>query len=89
MMGDHKWVHRGEVDPKLDTIYSLKPGETTGVIESKDGYCILRVNGHRPKHQMTWAEMHILLRAQLEKARSKQLAEQFDQTLRKKAKLEL
>ena len=87
MMGDHKWVHRGEVDPQFDVIFSMQAGETTGVVESKEGFHILRVNDHQPQRQMTFAEMHDRLRKLLEAQRREERAEKFEQALRKKARI--
>ena len=40
---------RGELAKDLeDKTFSLKPGETTDVIRTRQGFIILRVNGHRP-----------------------------------------
>jgi parvulin-like peptidyl-prolyl isomerase len=89
MMGDHKWVHRGEVDPQFEQIFSMKPGATSGVVESREGFHILRVNDQQPQRQMTFEEMRDRLRKELEKIRRDQRAEQFEQQLRKKAKIEM
>jgi peptidyl-prolyl cis-trans isomerase SurA len=40
---------RGELAKDLeDKTFSLKPGETTDVIRTRQGFIILKVNGHRP-----------------------------------------
>lgn len=85
MMGDHKWTHRGQVDPQFEPIFSMKPGESTGILESKEGFHILRVNDRQPQRQMTFKEMQVSLRKELEATRKTERAEQFEKALRKNA----
>jgi peptidyl-prolyl cis-trans isomerase C len=87
MMGDHKWTHRGEVDPQFELIFSMKNGETSGVLESREGFHILRVNDHQQQRQMTFVEMHDRLRKELEMKRREERAEQFENALHKNAKI--
>jgi len=89
MMGDHKWKHRGEVAPEFERVFSMKPGETTDVLESSQGLHILRVNDHQPQRQMTFAEISDQLRKELEAKRLGDRAERFEQSLRKNAKIEM
>jgi len=89
MMGDQKWKHRGEVDPEFEPIFSMKPGETTGVVESREGFHILRVNDHQPQRQMRFAEISDQLRKELEAKGLEERAERFEQSLRKNAKIEM
>jgi parvulin-like peptidyl-prolyl isomerase len=69
MMGDHKWVHRGQVDPQFEPIFSMKPGETSSVLESKEGFHILRLNDHQAQRQMTFDEIRDRLRKDLQAKR--------------------
>jgi peptidyl-prolyl cis-trans isomerase C len=85
MMGDHKLVHRGEVDPQFEVIYSMKPNETTGLIESSAGIHILRVNEHQAQRQMPFSEIKDRLRKDLQAKRYRDRADQFEKDLRKKA----
>lgn len=87
MMGDHKWTHRGEVDPQFEPIFKMKAGETTGVVESAEGFHILRVNEHQLKRQMTFAEMRDQLRKTMETHRRTERAEALERTLKKNAKI--
>lgn len=46
MLGNFK---RGELSKDLEEkTFALKPGETTGVIRTRQGFIILKVTGHRP-----------------------------------------
>ncbi|HVP53228.1 MAG TPA: peptidyl-prolyl cis-trans isomerase [Terriglobales bacterium] len=89
MMGDHKWKHRGEVDPEFEPIFSMKPGQTTGVLQSREGFHILRINDHQPQRQMKFEEISDRLRKELEAKRLEERAERFEQSLRKNAKIEM
>jgi parvulin-like peptidyl-prolyl isomerase len=89
MMGDHKWTHRGQVDPQFEQIFSMKPGETTGLVDSREGFHILRVNDHQPQRKMKFAEIRDRLRKDLQKQRREQRAESFEQALRKTARIEM
>jgi len=90
MMGDHRWVHRGTVTPDLEqAVFSMKAGETSGVVESSSGYVILRANEHQPKRQMSFAEMAASIRQRLETERREKRSKEFEQLLRNKAKIEM
>jgi peptidyl-prolyl cis-trans isomerase C len=83
MMGDHKLVHRGEVDPQFEVIYSMKPNETTGLIESSEGFHILRVNEHQAPRQMTFSEIKDRLRKDLQAKRYRERSDKFEKELRR------
>jgi parvulin-like peptidyl-prolyl isomerase len=85
MMGDHKLVHRGEVDPQFEVIYSMKPNETTGLIESSEGVHILRVNEHQAQRQMPFPEIKDRLRKDISAKRYRDRSEQFEKDLKKRA----
>ncbi len=90
MMGDHRWVHRGAVTPDIEqAVFSLKKGETSGLVETATGYMILRANDHQSKRQMSFAEMSASLRPTLERQRREKRAKQFEEALRSKAKVEM
>jgi parvulin-like peptidyl-prolyl isomerase len=90
MMGDHRWVHRGAVTPDIEqAVFSLKAGETSGVVESSTGYIILRANDHQTKRQMTLAEMTPMIRKSLETEKFEKRSSQFEAALRKNAKVEM
>ncbi len=90
MMGDHGWVHRGTMTPDLEkTLFSMKPGETSGVVESSTGYIILRANGCQPKRQMTFSEMSKSIREHMETERREKRSKEFEQLLRSKAEVQM
>jgi parvulin-like peptidyl-prolyl isomerase len=65
----------------------MKPGETSGLLESKEGFHILRVNDHQAKRQMTFAEIRDRLRTDQEKERRQHVAETFEKRLKMAAKI--
>jgi len=90
MMGDHKWVHRGTVTPDIESaVFSLKSGETSGVVEAATGYLILRANEHQQKRQMTFDEMSATIRKGLESEKRGKRSTDFEAALRKSAKVEM
>jgi parvulin-like peptidyl-prolyl isomerase len=90
MMGDHRWVHRGSVTSDIEpALFALKKGETSGVVESSNGYIILRANDCQSSRQMTLAEIAPSIRAQLEKEKRAKRAKDFEGMLRSKAKIVL
>jgi len=90
MMGDHGWVHRGTVAPEIEpTLFKMKKGETSGLVESATGYIILRVNDYQPKRQMPFSEMSPSIRKRLEGERLDKRAKEFEQSLKSKAQVQI
>jgi hypothetical protein len=90
MMGDHGWVHRGTVTPDIEpALFSLKPGETSGVVEFAGGFIILRANGYQPKRQMRFSEMAASIRKRLETEQRQKRGKEFEELLRSKAQVQI
>jgi parvulin-like peptidyl-prolyl isomerase len=89
MMGDHKFVHRMNAPPELAGAFSMKAGTTSNIIESPNGFVIIRLNKHTPQKQLTFAEVQSSIRASLEKERTKERSKLFYEGLRAKAKIEV
>jgi parvulin-like peptidyl-prolyl isomerase len=90
MMGDHNWVHRGSVTSDIEpTLFALKVGETSGLVESSEGYLIMRANDRQTSRQMSFAEMSAPIRQQLEKDKSTRRSKELEMLLRSKAKIDL
>jgi peptidyl-prolyl cis-trans isomerase C len=87
MMGDHKWVHRMEVGPQFEVIFSMKPGTVSGIVESKDGFHIMRVNDHQNEHQLRFAEVRDKLSKDLLAKRMQERSAAFENVLKKNAKI--
>lgn len=90
MMGDHRWVHRGTVTPDIErSVFSMKAGETSGIVETSGGYVILRANDHQSQRQMSFDEMADSIRQRLEKEQLEKRSREFEQWLRSKARIEV
>jgi len=90
MMGDHGWVHRGTVTPDIEpALFSLKPGETSGVVAFAGGFIILRANDYQPKRQMRFTEMAASIRKRLETEQRQARGKEFEELLRSKAQVQI
>ena len=55
--GDYGWIEKGAMVGPLDAVASkLKPGEVSDLVETKDGYLIVRVDGVQPASRQSLAE---------------------------------
>jgi parvulin-like peptidyl-prolyl isomerase len=88
MNGDHGWVHRGTLEPELESAFQMKAGEVSGIIRSRAGYHILRVNGRRAAQQLSFAEVKKELRRTLQSQRQEKLRTALEARLRSKARIE-
>lgn len=88
MNGDHGWVHRGTVEPEFESAFGMTAGQVSGVIRSRAGYHILRVNGYQASQQLSFAQVKKDLRTTLEKQREQKLRSALENSLRSKARIE-
>jgi len=88
--GDLGWISKGQTVPPFEAAaFALKPGETSGVVESQFGYHIIRVKEHRPGGKAPFADAkeqitNFLKESALRDALTKRVAE-----LRAKAKVDV
>lgn len=87
--GDYGWLHRGSVDPELRVIFGLKPGEVTGVVESRSGFHILRVDARQPEAKLTLGEVQNQIRGLLQRQKQQERARGLEQRLRRDARIEM
>jgi peptidyl-prolyl cis-trans isomerase D len=76
--GDLGWVEHGQMVPEFErTCFSLKPGETSGVIKTEYGYHIVQVLAHEDAHLQTFAEVKPQLQAQWKSAQVSHIMSQI------------
>ncbi len=74
--GDLGWFERGRMVKEFeDAVFSAKPGEIIGPIESQFGYHIIRVEAFRPEHQQPFEEVEEQVRSRLLEGRASTEAE--------------
>lgn len=65
--GELGWMTRGQTDPAFEaSAFSLKPGQTSGIVTSQFGYHIIQVNAHELAHVRSFEEVkpELLVEAQ-------------------------
>jgi peptidyl-prolyl cis-trans isomerase D len=76
--GELGWITRGQMVPEFEkATFSLKPGETSGLVKTNYGYHIIRVEAHEQAHLQPFDDVKVQLKAELQK----QAASQTMQTL--------
>ena len=86
--GDQGWLERGTLLPKLDAVvFRLKPGECSDLVETDDGYIILKVAGVQPASHQSLAEARPLIERRLREEARKKARERLLARLRKAASI--
>jgi parvulin-like peptidyl-prolyl isomerase len=71
--GELEWIVRGQtVKPFEDAAFSLKPGETSGLIKTEYGYHIIQVEEHEQAHLKSFDEVKALLTDEYRKTSASQ-----------------
>jgi peptidyl-prolyl cis-trans isomerase C len=87
--GDLDYFRRGQmVKPFEEAAFSLKPGETSEIVETQFGYHLIKVSDKKPARKMTYAEVKDQLNDQLRKQKTKSETSAYIEALRKEAKIE-
>jgi peptidyl-prolyl cis-trans isomerase C len=87
--GDLGYFRRGQmVKPFEEAAFSLKPDETSEIVETQFGYHLIKVNDKKPAKKMTYAEVKDRLNEHLKKQKTDSEANAYIETLRKDAKIE-
>ena len=87
--GDLGYFRRGQmVKPFEEAAFSLKPDETSEIVETQFGYHLIKVDDKKPAKKMTYAEVKDRLNEHLKKQKTDSEANAYIETLRKDAKIE-
>ena len=87
--GDLGYFRRGQmVKPFEDAAFSLKPNETSEIVETRFGYHLIKVDDKKPAKTMTYAEVKDRLNEHLKKQKADSESDAYIETLRKGAKIE-
>jgi peptidyl-prolyl cis-trans isomerase D len=71
--GELEWIVRGQtVKPFEDAAFSLKPGETSGLIKTEYGYHIIQLEEHEQAHLKSFDEVKALLTDEYRKTSASQ-----------------
>jgi len=74
--GDLGWFGRGRMVPEFEeAVFSAKPGDIVGPIQSQFGYHIIKVEGFRPEHQQPFEEVEEQVRSRVLEGRAAAEAE--------------
>jgi peptidyl-prolyl cis-trans isomerase D len=72
--GELGWIVKGQTVPNFEkTAFSLKPGETSGVIETEYGYHIIQVEDKQAAHTQSFDEVKPQLLAEAQKQAASEL----------------
>jgi parvulin-like peptidyl-prolyl isomerase len=89
-MGDHKAVEKNKLPPQvIKAFMTMKSGGLSGLIQIESAYTIVRLNGHTPAGQRSFASVKAGLRTELQKAKYESLRAGLDKSLRAKAEVQI
>ncbi|HYX68259.1 MAG TPA: peptidylprolyl isomerase [Terriglobales bacterium] len=87
--GDLGWVHRGRLEPDFEKVaFSLAVGKVSEPFRTSYGYNLIKVEGRQPAAQMKFADLRVMLKAQLEEERARALRSAWVEDLKKGARVE-
>jgi peptidyl-prolyl cis-trans isomerase C len=88
--GDLGWFGKGSMIPEFEKVaFSMKEGETSGIVKTKFGYHIIRLTGKRPAGTLPFAEVKEQLKASLMPEKQQEVFKKVKEDLKKSAKLSI
>ncbi|MGD1076304.1 MAG: peptidylprolyl isomerase [Thermodesulfovibrionales bacterium] len=88
--GDLGYIKAGQLDKQFEsTVFALKTGETTDIIETDYGFHLLRVTDRKPETVLAYESVKEKIRQFLRDEKAKQEADLQAKTLRDKASVEI
>ncbi|RJR22821.1 MAG: hypothetical protein C4581_00500 [Nitrospiraceae bacterium] len=88
--GDIGYVRTGQLEKELEAVvFSLKPGETSDVVETGYGFHIFKVSERKPETILAYDSVKDQIRQSLVEEKAKQEADLYAKSLRGKASVEI
>jgi peptidyl-prolyl cis-trans isomerase C len=88
--GDLGWFDKGKMVPEFDkAAFSLKDGETSGIIKTNFGYHIIKVTGKRPAGYAPFDEVKDQIKAAILPSKQQEVFQKVKTDLKKDAKIEI
>ncbi len=76
--GELGWIVRGQTVPEFEkAAFSLKPGETSGLVKTEYGYHIIQVEAHEQAHLQPFEEVKAQLATEVQKQGAAQLMQKL------------
>jgi peptidyl-prolyl cis-trans isomerase D len=76
--GELGWIVRGQTVPEFEkAAFTLKPGETSGLVKTEYGYHIIQVEAHEQAHLQPFDEVKAPLAGELQKQSASQLMQKL------------
>jgi len=87
--GDMGLVHRGRLHPDLEKqVFQLEPGKLSGIIETRYGYHVVRVEEVKAAEQLDLKDVYDKIKTELAKKNEKQIRQDLVASLRAQARIE-
>jgi peptidyl-prolyl cis-trans isomerase C len=88
--GDMGWIHRGRLEPDFEkVVFGLPVGKISEPFRTQYGYCLVKVEGYEPSHQMKLEEVSKVIEADLEKKKFNELRESWVAQVKQGAQIEI
>ena len=86
--GDLGWFGKGSMIPEFEKVaFSMKEGETSGIVKTKFGFHVIKLTGKRPAGLLPFAEVKEQLKAKLMPEKQQEVFKKVKEDLKKNAKL--
>jgi len=89
MMGDHKFITRDQMPPEVARVaFNIQVGQVSQLIRTENSWCIVRLNARQDPRWVSYDEVKVSLKRELEAEKVEMLRQALHQQLRQNAKVE-